>query len=174
MIRPLSFALLSLLLVGDAFAQLPTERLIVPGQSIGAWSLEITIEELLRVHGRPYQRERADVVQPEIKPDLVLFIWPTSRGRFNAYTVGDSSRVELVEVGCGTASGYMTETGVGCDASKETVERIYGKPTAELTSMAGRMRSVHDGAGIEFVWFKAEILRIGVFRRGAAGRIFKL
>ena len=47
----LGFLLFLLLLVQPPLTQVPDDKLIVPGQRIGKWTLDMSIDDLLKMNG---------------------------------------------------------------------------------------------------------------------------
>ena len=68
------FALLILLIVVPrALSQVPDDRLIVPGQRIGKWTLEMSVDDLVRMNGGDYF-ENKDTSE-DLRSELLFRYW---------------------------------------------------------------------------------------------------
>ncbi len=86
------FALL--LLAPPAVSQVPDDKLIVPGQRIGKWTLEMTIADLERIYG-PARRNlfrAGEAPVADAARDFTLVFWKVGVG---AWTVDQKTVVVL-------------------------------------------------------------------------------
>lgn len=142
--------LLFVSLAAPGFAAAPDDNLIVPGQRIGKWTLEMTVDDLVRTNGprngdgtasRPPVGLSRDHRGPAtITPDdyWLQRWWNLS---LRAMTIGRESQtvVELVIL----SEEYRTDKGVRVGVSKEAVLSAYGPSTAGIpTPRGGVFRSL--------------------------------
>lgn len=140
-IRPVMVIVLLLLLVSTAASQVPDDKLIVPGQRIGKWTLQMTIDDLVRMNGRAsgIPLSISDAAQP-----FREHCWVTEGAAFCANSA-DGRTVPWLRVAGGE---FRTEKGVAYRSPKAEVERAYGKPTAETKGREDRPRMIYDELGL--------------------------
>jgi len=178
--------LVLLLLVPPAISQAPDDKLIVPGQRIGKWTLAKTIDQLLQMNGprnirrgtpgSPLDRMQAWFADSN---DEIWWHW-WADVNFSAATRGrDAQRVEYIF----TANDeFKTEKGTTpFVTAREAVESAYGRPTAVTRAgpEAGRMRLIYDEIGLAVIVGQAptgaSITRaLAVFRPGTARTLWNL
>ena len=147
-----------LLLAPSAVSQVPDDKLIVPGQRIGKWTLEMTMAELVQMNGRASSSRGT---ASDFAPGTWLHDW--TRLNLRASTLGrDEQRIAFL---LALDTVYKTAKGLSLDASQEAVEAAYGKPTA--TTQFDRW--IYDDHGLFFVIGAT----IGVFRPGTAKQLFR-
>lgn len=165
--------LLILLIAVPVASQAPDDKLVVPGVRIGKWTLEMTIDDLVRMNGRTQIRRLSlsDAAQP-----FQEYCWVVEGAAFCAYS-SDGRNVPWLRVAGGE---FRTEKGVAFRSPKAEVERAYGKPTAETRAdVPGgeAQRMIYDEVG-----FSATIVLEGgnfvvhsliVFRPGKAKELWK-
>lgn len=156
--------LLILLTATQAASQVPDDKLIVPGQRIGKWTLDMTMAELVQMNG-----------PPESTPwtaggaDLADGIWRHTwyPHALRAFAQGPTEQRIVALVAMSTA--YKTTKGVGPATSQKSVEAAYGKPTAVTMVSAAEPRWIYDKIGL----FAIIGGNVGVFRPGTAKTIWK-
>lgn len=167
--------LLSLLLaVGPAASQTPDDKLIVPGVRIGKWTLEMTIDDLVRMNGPArfafFTKGRAP--EADAIREFSEYDW-NSLGI--AAITFDRHRTELLAAGVGAAlQPHKTDKGIGFRSSRAEVRKAYGTPTAETTPQEGQANLIYDEMGVAFRVFNGGRVRIiYVFRPGTARRFWQ-
>ncbi len=178
-------ALLLLLVLTTAAAGAPAgpdDRLIVPGQRIGKWTLQMTYADLRRLNGpeRPYGNNPAIVKEPhwDSPPGIWGHVWWSAERSelFIAYTRGrDGPEVILLEFG---PAGYRTAKGITDNSPRQAVEAAYGKPGVvtkwRYADIGGeRLTLIYDKIGFSVRLSGGQALHLGVFRPGTAKRVFK-
>lgn len=151
-----------LLLAHPAVSQIPDDRLVVPGQRIGRWTLEMTMDELVRMNGRPLSQP---VTAPDVAPGTWVHDWVDPG--LSALTLGRTEQ-RVVSLIARYAS-YETAKGVRINVSQEAVEAAYGKPTAITLPGGDFRRWIYDDLGL----YVAIGRTIGVFRPGTAKQLFR-
>lgn len=162
------------LLVQPAVSQVPDDRLIVPGQRIGAWTLQMTVQEIVGALGRAtpgISRHPGGQLSADLQADLRVYNWV--RVGLVAYTRDDRS-ILLLEID--GAPEFVTEKGVKWDMARADVESAYGRPT-RVTQWALDPKDVtlqYNEIGLEVGFNTSGRARfVGVFRPGAAASIWK-
>ncbi len=174
------FVLLLLFLAPPVISQVPDNKLIVPGQRVGAWTLQMTIEEIAGALGRQKQIIRTGYVQGsvDVQGDLRDYRWELV-GWLDAWT-RDGRSILLLDVW--GSPEFVTEKGVKSGVPRADVEIAYGPPT----------RVTHRSTeGADTLWYSeiglcvgftptgvgytpiGIVMFIGVFRPGSASSIWK-
>ena len=148
--------LLLLVLVASGFAQVPDDKLIVPGQRIGKWTLDMTLSALVEMNGRPNVTPGTPgtPVDPmrggfnDSRDDIWGHWWANIQ--FSAATRGrDAQRVEYVFT---WSSAFKTDKNIAPGATRQVVEGAYGQPTAVVPQVRGgipgQQRLVYDDIGL--------------------------
>ncbi len=166
----ISLGLLVLLLVVPVASQVLDDKLIVPGQRIGKWTLEMSMAELVQMNGRP-QSERETV--GDFATGLWVRDWPSLGLR--VFTLGrDAQRIASLAT---FDEVYKTAKGVSFASSPEALEAAYGKPTAvaaAATPGSGySQRWIYDEIGLFVVLGNIYGNTVGVFRPGTAKQLFR-
>jgi hypothetical protein len=170
----LSVALL--LLAPAAGSTAPGDYLIVPGQRIGKWTLQMTIADLVRVNGA------ADLIQTnsageegnlDAPSNSYLYIW-NSLG-LGAQTVDKKTVIGLVAGVSLSPPPYQTAQGINLLANtRDDVVKAYGKPVVLKGASNPAFDLIYDKSGIAFrVMGGGEIRSIEIFRPGAAKSLWK-
>ena len=108
------------LLVQPAVSQIPDDQIIVPGQRVGKWTLDATLEEMTTAKGPATVREIRG--QVEGFHPVVLYLWNDL-----VAATHDRKRIDFLY----TASpAFRTDKGIGYDSSRQSVMSSYGRPTA--------------------------------------------
>ena len=169
--------LILLLLAPPAVSQVPDDKLIVPGQRIGKWTLEMTIDDLLRMNG-PRQPmgeisgSREAIVRlegPDVaSADFWVHRWDLLRLR--VFTIGrESHRVWGLQT---SDPGYKTARGVSVDVPRAAVETAYGRPTALVPRLDTGQVLIYDELGLALS-VPFNVLFVIVFRPGTAKERWK-
>lgn len=177
--------LVLLLLAPPAVSQAPDDKLIVPGQRIGKWTLEMNIADLVRMNGPARSRTLftaggstfADAVR-----DLTMVNWDGIVVRamtFEDSKLRDTVVALLIDIDTTIAGWqlYKTDKRSGLESTRDQVLKAYGKPTAQTKPEPTQTNLIYDNIGIAFhVWGRTlnETMRaIFVFRPRTAKTIWK-
>ncbi len=161
--------LVLLLLAPPAVSQVvPDDKLIVPGVRIGKWTLDMTIQQLVQMNGRPSTVDRAGGAD-HVPPAPQRYIW--DRLAFFAIT-RDGQKVQNFLIG---DEAFKTEKNVGPGSTRVSVQNAYGTPTAETTVTAdGRTtRMIYDAIGFAAVIDGGVAISVNIFRAGDAKTIWR-
>ncbi len=183
--------LLLLVLAASGYSQVPDDKLIVPGQRIGKWTLEMTINDLLKMNGP----RRGFPPHPDVGPSpLMDFAAPTYEHHWDPLACfyalthrSDDQKVTALGIGyptrnpnyivCPGADAYKTTKGHMYTA--DALEAAYGKPTAitfARSPWGGVNTIIFDKVGLAaHVWVRYSLTVAGllVFRPGTARTIWK-
>jgi hypothetical protein len=163
-----------ILIAPPAVCQSSDDNLIVPGVRIGRWRLGMSIDELVRIHGKG---TRTTSFSKGLAPDFdflhdgLAYAWDADD--MEVFTFGRPLAEEL-EVGRRSALPYHTAAGVGIKNTRADILRTYGKPTAAAKSY-GYARLIYDALGIAVRvengtgWVRT----IAIFKPGSARQIWK-
>ena len=161
--------ILVLVLLGasQATSQVSDDNLIVPGQRIGKWRLEMTIRDLVQMNGQATTNETL----------ILLDIVPPPPQRHNwgpplnfAAITRDGQRVEFFLI---FSPAFKTEKGVGPGSNRVAVQSAYGPPTAE-TRAGVTTRMIYDAIGFAANMEGDRVTGSNVFRPGTGKSIWKL
>lgn len=161
-----------LLVVSPVLSQVSDDKLIVPGQRVGAWTLQMTVQEIVGALGRQTRISSGGQLGTDFQGDLRVYRW--ERVGLNAYTRDDRS-ILLLEAD--NAPEFVTEKGVKWGMPRADVESAYGRPTR--VTQWGRLDPAqvtlqYNEIGLEvFFTQTSSVGGIGVFRPGAASSIWK-
>ena len=158
MVTVLSVVVL-LLLAPPAVSQIPDDNLVVPGQRIGKWRLEMTIRELVQMNG-PATLIEILTTQDGVPPLPRRHVWDPPG--FAAIT-RDGQRVEFLLIG---DARFKTEKNVGPGSTRAAVQSAYGTPTAETPVRPGRTRMIYDSIGFAVNVDGDPVVGVNVFRPG--------
>lgn len=164
-----------LLLAPHAVAQPRDDRLIVPGVRIGKWRPGMSVDELVRMHGKAngtFQFLKGSPGDADFLRDATEYRWEVDD--VGAFTFG-SPLAEDLEVGRHSSLPYRTHAGVSLQGTRPDILRAYGKPPAVRVPQPGQSRLIYDALGIAFVVYGTTdwISRIAIFKPGSARRIWK-
>lgn len=158
-------------------AATPDDRLVVPGLRVGKWMLTMSIDDLIRMHGRPIRVQ----VQAGLPPaadavyDYVALTWDGVP--VTATTLNGRTRAMLLSIAFLSAGGrrFVTDKGVVFGTLRADVLKIYGDPTAETMPQPGETRMIYDSIGIAFnLSVGRRVSSIAIFRPGTADRYWHL
>ena len=158
-----------LLLVAPALSQTADDNLIVPGVRIGKWTLQMTIDDLVRMNGPYYS---LTVSFPDMRHEYHFFRW--ERFDFGVDTI-DRRTVELLVMGDLGVAPYKTDKGIGLQSARADVLKAYGKPTMETAPRPGLTNMIYDAIGINFLVYDTggPLRGLRIFRSGTAKSIWK-
>jgi len=136
------FLLLVLLGASQATSQVPDDNLIVPGQRIGKWRVEMTIANLVQMNGR------ATTIATVNPVDYVLPL--PERHNWNqlgfAAFSRDGQKVDFLLI---YSPNFKTEKGVGPGSDRSAVLNAYGPPTAGVAGSRMIYDAIGFAAGVE-------------------------
>ena len=155
----------------------PDDRLIVPGMRVGRWTLTMTLDDLLHLHGYPVRLYVMAGLPPAAEAvfDQMVFRWDGVT--VMAGTFVGRRHVEFLQTGFLMPGGnrYRTDRGIGFLARRAVVMSAYGRPTAEVVPQPMETRMIYDDLGVAFSLDAAgRIHTMFVFRPGTAGRFWHL
>lgn len=159
-----------LLLAPSAASQVPDDRLIVPGERIGKWTLRMTVEDITSTLGREIFVASSKELGVDVQGDLRAYQWGIG---LQAYT-RDGRNILLLEVVKSLA--FATEKGVKYGTRRSDVEIAHGRPTrvTQWGREASQATFWYDDTGLEvFFTPTSTVGGIGVFRPGTALSIWK-
>ena len=127
-----SLSLLVLLLAAPVASQAPRDLLIVPGVRIGRWTLEMSIDDLVRMNGPAFITR---LEAPDVVSALQRYVWSAFGGPEKLEAVSsDGKKVVWLSV---SGVKFKTDMGIGPLSQRSAVETAYGKPTAEIAQRGG-------------------------------------
>jgi hypothetical protein len=165
--------LLLLALSQPAVSQVSDEQLIVPGQRIGRWGLDMTIGAFVEMNGP--QNVIPGLLTSPVEPMRAWFndsrddIWGHrwSNREFAAATRGkDAQRVEYIFT---WSAASRTNTGVGPGSTVSAVVNAYGRPTTVVPQVRvgqpGQQRLIFDEIGLAAVLDRTGVVDLMVVFR---------
>ncbi len=180
------------LLAQPAVSQVPDDQLIVPGQRIGKWTLNMTINDLLKMNGPRSGIKYKDIEQQFHLDMASKDFWEHHWDPLYALTLGrDSQKVMAlaIERGYEEKIQYKTAKGIGPGSSQKDLNAAYKglepmrRPTAVTMAEPGYQvfTVIFDKIGLAaWVWGPGEvyqapgtIVTMIVFRPGTAKSIWK-
>lgn len=156
---------LILALPNAAFTQIPDDRLIVPGERIGRWSLRLSFTELARMA----QSDPLPFGPPDFRPGLREFGWFHGPARGLYAATKDGRRIEYLE----GPDSFKTARDIGKESSQEAVVAAYGAPGIQMPHWRGGIRLIYDDIGLAVQIVDQKAIRITVFRPGTAKEIWQ-
>ncbi len=161
--------LILLLLVPPAVSQVPDDKLIVPGQRIGKWTLTMTIADLTQLNGPP------NAVGPSAGQDLARPNLVHRWDRLGFAAVTSESDRQRPEVLIAFDEAFKTEKGIAVNSPRAAVEAAYPRPTAETSQSEAIKRLIYDeiGLGIRIFVSLGIVESVFVFRSGTAKTLWK-
>jgi hypothetical protein len=165
--------LLLVVLAVPGFAQAPDDKLIVPGQRIGKWTLAMTVDDLVRMNGprnpgrvlgttSPIQRARGSG-PTDWTEDVWFHSWENHS--FFAGALGESGQ-QVVFI-ASVAHDSRTAQGIIMGTLRQGIEAAYGKPTA-----ATQWRVIYDDIGLAVRLIGDSSSVFLVFRPGTAKQVW--
>jgi hypothetical protein len=173
--------LVVLTLALPAASQVADDKLIVPGQRIGRWTLDMTIEDLLKMNG-PRKGDPAGAptgLQRRPGRDAAADIWEHQWSHLGIYA-GTSGRDGQQVIYLSTEWDFKSAKGIGIDVARDAMEAAYGRPTAVTVTLPADVRpeiltAIYDEIGLA-AWIVSDRNLIAasiVFRPGTARSIWK-
>ncbi len=156
-------------------AGLGPDTVIVPGQSIGPWSLDMSFTELLWALGVRSVSVRS-VPGPQFRNELEMSSWP------DPPVVAIHGSIDETLYGLGIAgSRYMTRERIGAGATEAKVIGAYG-PASWVVQPPSRPKFlIYNDRGLAFqIAFNpvsgeyGAVERVYVFRPGRGGAIWRI
>ncbi|HEU4798516.1 MAG TPA: hypothetical protein VFT63_06275, partial [bacterium] len=159
----LTVVMVLLLLAGPAAPQIPVDKLIVPGQRVGKWTLEMTIIDLVRMNG-PATIDSSGGLD-HITPVPRRYRWGTLYA-----STRDGQRVEFFLIF--DDATFKTEKNIGGGSNRTSVQSAYGTPTAETKVSSVRTRMIYDVLGFAALIESDQVVGVNVFRPGTGKSIW--
>jgi hypothetical protein len=188
--KAVAYFLLVLLLVVlplsvPGYTQAPNDNLIVPGQRIGKWTLDMTIDDLVRMNGAQNANGAlnqyvpvtlAQHVNPTYVGDVYLHAWHNLS--FFVSTLGEhSQKVVYLAI---FSKDYKTAEGLSLNTPPQNIEALYGRPTVNMQFFAPNSGSlmIYDQRGLAVRIFDSgtgnAVQVLIVFRPGTANQIWRI
>ncbi len=157
-------------LVSPALSQVPDDKLIVPGQRIGKWTLMMTIADLTQINGPP-NRVGPAVGPQDLAREFQVHYWD----RLGFFAVTSTTDTQRVEALFATSDEFRTEKGIRVNSRREAVEAAYGGPTAETRPSRSAVRLTCDEIGLMVAILESVALAIevAIFRPGTGRQLFR-
>ncbi|MGH2454585.1 MAG: hypothetical protein ACRDF5_12665 [bacterium] len=149
----------------------PDASLIVPGQRIGPWTLDMTFNQLERLVGPPREKGWSLIEFDQVVP-FQVYSWTDAE----AYFLGKS---RLVHLRVSQITRFSrTAKGIGIASPLSAVLAAYGRPTAMTRlgdDFAGLTRVIYDNIGLALRvnTITETVVAISVFRPGTAHSIWR-
>jgi hypothetical protein len=165
-------------LAAPGFAQAPDDKLIVPGQRIGKWTLAMTVDDLVRMNGPRNGRPQFPAIgQVRGGPGTDLWAHRWDNLDLVAVTLGRESQRVLELAMLSGKPGYKTDNGIGVGSSRQAVQSAYGPPTAATVSKnpfgVEMWTGCYDRIGLA-VRAQGDVAQyVSVFRPGTAKQLYK-
>lgn len=165
-----------LLLALPASSQVSDDRLIVPGERIGKWTLDVTasqVEAMVRpAHLPPNMGSGILDVRPgnDVREGVRTLFWPHVFFGIGVNDLQTGKAIYLVTV----SREYKTTKNVGPGMIEESITQAYGPASATTSVTGGVTRRIFDEAGVAFVIRGTEVIQVFVFRSGTAATIWKI
>lgn len=159
----LIWVLMIVLLVAasPAATQAPDDALIVPGTRIGKWSLDMTVDDLIRANG---QGDSSAMFHPAYATGFTIIGWGTNP--LGALTK-DRKKIDALSM---TVGEFKTEKGIGVGSARGQVATAYGSSAVAVMVNATATILVYDETGTGFNIDNDRVSRVWVFRsRSGAG-----
>jgi len=158
------------LLALPALSQVPDDKLIVPGQRIGKWTLELTVSELTQMNGR--RSFVGAAVGTDLVGNFIAHCWDLQRLFLLCAFTADGRRVEWLRF---DHTGFATEKGAKPGGTRQQVVAAYGTPTADVEWAAGSgRRIIYDQIGLAaHITSDGAVANFVVFRPGMAKTVWK-
>ncbi|MDQ7843568.1 MAG: hypothetical protein QN141_10580 [Armatimonadota bacterium] len=157
-------------------AQPPDDRLIVPGERIGRWTLEMTVgevEQMVRPPNLPRGQGSAIVdIRPgdDVQPGVMTVYWSHVLFGMGINDPQTGKAIYLMVV----SSNYKTARNVGPGDPLEAVTAAYGAPTRTTSVGTGLTRLIFNDIGAAFVVRSGQVIQVFVFRPGTGPAIWKM
>ena len=163
------FLLILLLGVSPAASQVAGDKTVVPGTRIGQWTLEMSIQDLMRMNGPPSTRPS---VVPTFIPRMVWYSWDPL-----GVAAGTHDRRKTQYLAIHQTRELVTQRGIGYRSSKKSVLAAYGEPTLEGDIFVqGRIVTVvlYDKIGLAVFLDEDVVQVLLIFRPGEAGDLISM
>lgn len=162
-----------LLLAPPVTSQVPDDKLIVPGQRIGKWTLEMTIDDLLQMNGPRRAIGGGSTIFRLPDRDLIssdFWVHRWDHLGFRVVTLGrENQRIWNLAA---LSPDYKTDRGIGSGATRQAVEAAYGMPTAVTRPDEESLHLIYDQLGLALRVFD-QAVNVLIFRPGTAKERWK-
>lgn len=156
-------------------SQVPDDKLIVPGQRIGKWTLKMTTDDLVRMNGDRNRRSGPPIERGRASDFVSTDFWWHHWDNLGLHAVTDGRdgpRILLLIV---TSKEYKMAKGIAVHSERKDVEREYGKPTVVSVPAPDMLSLIYDKIGLGVDLDAIGVLQtIFIFRPGSAKQIFRL
>ncbi len=139
--RYFTYGIVVVLVLGGGWAAgaATQERLIVPGHSIGSFSLGQDLTDLRASLGSLYEEQDLS------NDDLTGYFWPVRR----IGAIADRTTNRVVALAVSLDDTYLTDNGVAAGVTREAVRRAYG-PEDTVSSGQAAETLIYDALGLAF------------------------
>lgn len=144
-----------------ASSQVPGESAVMPGARIGKWTLEMSVQEVVRVNGPVSARPSAIAA---FIPDVAWYSWDAL-----PFAAGTHDRKRIDFLAIYQSREYQTQRGIGYRALRKEVVSAYGAPTFEGDIFVqGQIDTllVYNKIGLAFILNDGVVQALLVFRPG--------
>lgn len=149
---------LSIVLVfaaSPAATQVPDDAFVVPGLRIGKWSLDMTVDDHVRVNG---QGEFSTLSHPAYVAGLTVLAW---RAIPVSVITKDRRKTDALSM---VGGDFKTEKAVGLESARTSIIAAYGNPRMTVTISPTLSMLVYDEVGASFGVENDRVNRIWIFR----------
>jgi len=139
--------LLLVVLAAPALSQAPDDKLIVPDERIGRFTLTMTVAEVLGMLGPATRLSPSMFGDQSLENDLTPYIWDVV-----PLTIITRDEKVPLSIGIRRSNDYQTARGIRYMAKPEAVRDAYGAPTREVQwgRRTEELTLIYDGLGIAF------------------------
>ena len=163
--------LLILVAASQAASQVPDDRLIVPGMRIGKWTLEMAVEDLVRMNG-PASMQEFSPERTVFANRFFVFTWRQPYS-LSAFSLDEKTVVALTVAGQEAESLGTRGKIRPFSSTVEQVTATYGRPTGKTGPSVALDILVYDEIGVAFTSVSNLVAAIWVFRPRTAKSIWK-
>jgi hypothetical protein len=178
-----SLVLAFLTLAAPAIAQIAPEKLIVPGKGIGPYSLDMTVDDLVKATGGMQAVGPPDGQTTFFAPSSLnlrdgqdLWAHRFDHKGFRVTTKQKDDQRIVVMNAPQSSVGYTTKEGITLGSTRDAVEAAFGKPDHVTLPNESHAHLIYDklGIGVRVRNTTGQVDNIIVFRPGEAKERWKL
>jgi hypothetical protein len=150
------------------------DRLIVPGERIGPWTIGVTVPAIDdAIGGTSNARVGTGIADPrpgpDFQPGLVLVIWPKS------FIAGGTIDAATGKTNCLMvwSRDFQTLKNIGPQSTQAALVDAYGKSTAVTDAGAPASHLIYDDIGLAVLVKNGVAQQLFVFHAGDGNKIWK-
>jgi len=168
--RAIPVILLLALVPSGTLSKVPADNVILPGRSVGRWSLEMTLDQFVRSAGPANAREFHEIL--DLRRTFDFHCTTEICAFYRSH--GELAFLHISHIG--TAS--RTDRGPGMGSPMAEVLAAYGRPDAITRTgddFGGYIRLIYDRIGIAFRLnlVTETVVSISIYRPGRASSIWR-